>query len=243
MPLELFTNAATPTTPRATTLAAAMLVGDTTLSVTSSAGFPAAVTGVSQFRALIESEIVLVTNVATTTWTVVRGLEGTAAAAHASGVAVSATVTAGALSNVSPVTAARIRPAASTQSINNGSVVDIIYGTTVFDAGGMTGVTANALVVPAGRAGLWQLSSTINISGNTAGTRNVQIKVNNTIIADAGVNGAANGNRVQVNTAFVLAAGDAISSSIFQDSGVTLTLNSPGPSDTVLVALRVGPTT
>lgn len=102
MPLELFTNAATPTTARSTTLAAAMLIGDTTLTVASSTGFPAAVTGVSQFRTLIESEIVIVTNVSGVTWTVTRGAEGTAAAAHASAVAVNATVTAGALEQNSP---------------------------------------------------------------------------------------------------------------------------------------------
>lgn len=99
MPLELFTNAANPTTARATTLGAAMLAGDLTLSVASSTGFPAAVAGVSQFRVLIESEIVIVTNVALTTWTVTRGAEGTAAVGHALGVAVNATVTAGALGN------------------------------------------------------------------------------------------------------------------------------------------------
>ena len=99
MPLELFTNAASPTTARATTLGAAMLAGDLTLTVASSTGFPAAVAGVSQFRVLIESEIVLVTNVAGLVWTILRGQEQTAAVGHALSVAVSATVTAGALAN------------------------------------------------------------------------------------------------------------------------------------------------
>lgn len=65
----------------------------TSLDVASSAGFPT--TG--QFRILIESEIMLVTAVASDTFTVTRGVEGTVAASHSSGVDVTHILTAGAL--------------------------------------------------------------------------------------------------------------------------------------------------
>jgi hypothetical protein len=67
----------------------------TTLTVTSATGFPAAVTGTSQFRILIGTEIMIVTNVSGTTFTVTRGAESTTAATHSSGDPVTHVVTAG----------------------------------------------------------------------------------------------------------------------------------------------------
>jgi len=61
-----------------TTLAGAITVGDTSLSVASGSAFPA--TG--QFTIIVGAEIMLVTGVAGTIWTVQRGYDGTAAAAH-----------------------------------------------------------------------------------------------------------------------------------------------------------------
>ena len=54
---------------------------DTSITVTSEVNVPSGGT----FRALIESEIIKVTNVATHVWTIVRGQEGTTAATHADG--------------------------------------------------------------------------------------------------------------------------------------------------------------
>jgi hypothetical protein len=71
-----------------------------TWTVASSAGFPAAVTGVSQFRIADKaapSEIMIVTNVSGTTWTVTRGAESTAPVAHSAGFTVYAALTAGVL--------------------------------------------------------------------------------------------------------------------------------------------------
>jgi hypothetical protein len=64
-----------------TTLSSPISAGDGTLSVSSATGFPS----VGQFRVLIESEIVLVTGVSGTTFTVERGQEGTTAASHSAG--------------------------------------------------------------------------------------------------------------------------------------------------------------
>lgn len=74
-------------------LSASCLSTDTTISVTTGSKFPA--TG--QFRILVESEIMLVTARSTNTLTVVRGQEGTTAAAHGSGLAVTMILTQGAM--------------------------------------------------------------------------------------------------------------------------------------------------
>jgi hypothetical protein len=66
--------------------------GDTTVTVTSTLNWPQ-----PQFRILIESEIILVTGVSSNTFTIVRGQEGTTAAAHANGIAVTQVLTVGGL--------------------------------------------------------------------------------------------------------------------------------------------------
>ncbi len=75
-----------PVTMAATTLQSPIGAGDTTITVSSSAGFPAA----GPFNAVIGGtaggwEIITVTNVAGTTWTVLRGRQSTAAAAASGG--------------------------------------------------------------------------------------------------------------------------------------------------------------
>lgn len=88
---EQFTNNAT------TTLSAAITsTGATSLSVTSASGFPS----VGNFRILIGSEILKVTAVSGTTFTVVRGVEGTSAATHLNASAVSLVLTAGSLTQL-----------------------------------------------------------------------------------------------------------------------------------------------
>ena len=98
MALEQFANAPIPSNPALawTTLAAGIDASVTTITVASAATFPASV----QFRILIENEHLLVTaGAASTTWTVVRGIEGTTGAAHASGASVYHVLTAAALLN------------------------------------------------------------------------------------------------------------------------------------------------
>ena len=64
-----------------TTLAAAISATDTTITVASSAGFPTS----GSFNVEIGTEIMTVTNVSGSTWTVVRGQKGTTAAAALNG--------------------------------------------------------------------------------------------------------------------------------------------------------------
>ncbi len=73
--MEQFTNNAT------TTLNGTINNSVTSLVVTSATGFPTS----ANFRILIEDEILLVTAVAGTTYTVTRAMEGTAATTHNSG--------------------------------------------------------------------------------------------------------------------------------------------------------------
>lgn len=87
MPQEQFANDLT----GGTTLATALTDGTgTSVVVTSAATFPAT----PNFRIRIESEIMLVTAVSGTTFTVTRGAEGTTGAAHGAGVGVFHIITA-----------------------------------------------------------------------------------------------------------------------------------------------------
>jgi parallel beta-helix repeat protein len=93
MPTELFAN------NPATTLAAGINSAVTSLTVASSTGFPAAASATAkQFRIIVGSELMIVTNVSGTTWTVTRGAESTVAAAHILGDAVTHVLTAATLS-------------------------------------------------------------------------------------------------------------------------------------------------
>lgn len=76
----------------ATTLAGAVDNSTGTLTVVLASGAPA-----PNFRIRVDDELMLVTAVAGTTWTATRGIEGTAAASHASGAVAAHVLTAGAL--------------------------------------------------------------------------------------------------------------------------------------------------
>lgn len=85
--MELFANAAS------TTLNSPLTAIATSLTVNSATGFPVS----GNFRIIIEGEILLVTTVLGTLWTVSRAQEGTTATTHAQGVAVTHIITAGGL--------------------------------------------------------------------------------------------------------------------------------------------------
>lgn len=82
----------------ATTLSGAAGSGDATISVASTTGAPSATLG--NWRVLVDSELMLVTSVSGTTLTVTRGIEGTVAASHSSGAAVTHVLTAASLIQV-----------------------------------------------------------------------------------------------------------------------------------------------
>jgi len=69
----------------------------TTLTVASATGFPTS----AQYRIVLDSEIMIVTaGAGTTTWTVTRGAESTAAAPHTNGAPVTQILTAGSVKNI-----------------------------------------------------------------------------------------------------------------------------------------------
>lgn len=77
-----------------TTLSAAITsTSATTLSVTSATAFPSG----GNFRIIVDSEIMLVTGVSGTTFTVTRGIEGTTAATHSNGATLTHVLTGGAM--------------------------------------------------------------------------------------------------------------------------------------------------
>jgi hypothetical protein len=85
-----------------TTLSAAIADGSvTSITVTATTGFPSS----AQFRIRIDSELLLVTNLSGTTWTVTRGIESTTAVSHSNGATVLAVLTAGALGTTSDAAA------------------------------------------------------------------------------------------------------------------------------------------
>ena len=84
-----------------------------TWTVASSSSFPAAVTNSSQFHVsdpAQPSEVVAVTNVSGTTWTVTRGAENTTPVAHSVGFTVKQIVTAGFLGSLSPLSGQYLCP-------------------------------------------------------------------------------------------------------------------------------------
>lgn len=87
----------------------------TSLIVTSATPFPSA----GQFRIRIDLEILLVTGVSGTTFTVTRGVEGTTATSHANGAVVAHIITAGSLAQAR-ADATKSLSRASTPSAGNG---------------------------------------------------------------------------------------------------------------------------
>jgi hypothetical protein len=79
-----------------TTLAGGITDTQTTLVVASGTNFP----GSGNFRIRIENELLLVTAVSGTTWTVTRGVESSQAVAHLDGMAVNHILTAGGLAQM-----------------------------------------------------------------------------------------------------------------------------------------------
>lgn len=110
-----------------TTITGAIGAGDTSIVVASAAGFPTA----GDFTIIIDSEILLVTGVAGTTWTVARGAEGTSAAAHSASAAVTHILTAAPLNNLTRPSCLRARRATSHQPIPNDTVTTVIFNSVV----------------------------------------------------------------------------------------------------------------
>lgn len=89
MPFELYSNNVQTTLNMAGNLSS----GATSMVVSNASGFPAS----GNFRILVESELILVTSVSGTMWTITRGIEGSTVASHLNGVIVTHILTAASL--------------------------------------------------------------------------------------------------------------------------------------------------
>lgn len=160
-PLELLANYVTTSVTSGGTTAPPSGTVET-WTVSSSTGFPVASSGglpPTQFRCydvINTSEIVIVTNVAGTTWTVTRGAEGTVPVAHLSGFDVSPIVSAGALtSSTSGVAVAALNARGNLIA----SIIDgggAIYNVKAY------GATGNGIIV---QDGVMSMGSTTLTSG------------------------------------------------------------------------------
>lgn len=106
-----------------TTLAAKLAEGATTLTVASATRFPTE----GDFRILIDSELMMVTAVEGTTFTVERGIEETTDIAHANGSSVTQVLTAGGLANKADLDAGVLRESEIPGSVLLGSQVPAVY--------------------------------------------------------------------------------------------------------------------
>jgi hypothetical protein len=127
MTTERFSNQAS------TTIASSIGAGDLSISVQGVTHFPTQ----PEFRIRIGQELLLVTGVSGTTWTVTRGIEGTSGLSHAAGTAVVAVLTAGSLDEL------RAEIEADNKTLNyaaiDGNVDDMPAFTAKFSTAASTG--------------------------------------------------------------------------------------------------------
>jgi hypothetical protein len=170
MAIERFANKAS------TTLAAGIGSGDLSLTVASAALFPTS----GQFRIIIENEILLVSAVAGTTFTVARGQEGTTATSHGSGMPVTCILTAAAVNKIKDDTP---RPKKSYLPLVAGQQ----YATTTLYStlGAGTGVVATR------QYGLAGVSEITTVSDSATGARSTSTGVSETTTVSDTAHGSA----------------------------------------------------
>lgn len=153
-----------------TTLSGAITAGATSINVVSGAAFPA--TG--RFTIIVDAEIMLVTGVTGTTWTVERGSEATAAAAHNNNATVTGVLTRASLFSASGIDARSfgavgdgvandapaIQKALDAASAAGGESVFISNGT--FMLGATLSVPANTTLRGMGAASVLKLMAAVN---------------------------------------------------------------------------------
>lgn len=170
-----------------TTLGVALGPAETTVDVSSAAGFPS----LAPFRILIDSELMTVTaGAGTTSWVVTRGIEGTTPAAHNAGAVVSHIITAGALADLVDL----VENAASLPAVGaDGDVLTTVAGewAAAAPAGGGGGggsielIEAVTLVAPAADVFFAAIPDTYRslmviwrARGATAGLRQLLVRFN-----------------------------------------------------------------
>lgn len=223
---EQFTNRAE------TTLNGAIDDNDTSLVVTSATGFPTS----GDFRIVIDSrtateEILTVTAVSGTTFTVTRATEAIAgvqtAFSHSDGATVKHVLTAGALENFSMPTGtigARVYQTAIT-SMTNSAYTTYLFDTESFDTDGFHSVSSNTgrFTIPAGLGGRYLVMGVASFAPTAAGTRGGKILIDGATTAESTIlEATVNGTyapRLPITAIVTLNAGQYVELQGYQDSG------------------------
>jgi Pectate lyase superfamily protein len=162
--VELFTaNLATTTVSSGGTTSPASGTQET-WTVASSTGFPASVTGLSQFHVsdpALVSEMIAVINVSGTTWTVIRGAENTTPVAHSAGLTVNQVATTGALTQLRSTDWLNVVTQFGADPTGTSDSTTVIQDALTAAAGSANGLT---VYVP---AGVYLISQTLQIGSNT----------------------------------------------------------------------------
>lgn len=119
-------------------------------------------------------------------------------------------------------------PVTGTQSLPSGSTTALLYTTAVNDDGGYSGVTSNALVVPTGKGGWYTISANIDIPSGVSPGSFIGLNLNNNGTTICRVQFAQVGTgftSLAVPRVIKLAVGDTITASVFQNSGLTVTVS------------------
>lgn len=177
-----------------------------TWTVQSSASFPAAATNLTQFHVVdtvLPSEVILVTNVSGTTWSVTRGAEGSTPIAHSAEFTIFQIATAGALESLyavdwlNVVTMFGADPTGasdSTAAINNAISAATSGQTVYFPAGKYLINGSPALAVTTSGvslAGDGYFASIIKIGSSFSGSYAVQVNAPNVTVKDLQVTAAS----------------------------------------------------
>lgn len=228
---------------KSTTLSGSITSGATTLTVASAAGFPAA----NPFSIQIDSEIMSVTaGMGTTTWTVSRGVNGTTAASHTSGVSVdwNRTLTFWAnesitllcdgsnwfkIAGVSIPMTCRMRHTIY-EGYNNNTNTKVTLDTTDINNTGLMAGSSKILIL---RTGVYAVKGAANYS-NIAASTNTQVNVYRNGSAQFGLsitNGASSYPGLIAPDDLTLFAGDYLELWVYQTTGTTVTLYTAAPTN------------
>ena len=220
---ELFTaNRASTTVSSGGTSAPASGTTET-WTVASSAMFGAAATGISQFHVADQAaptEIIAVTNVSGTTWTVTRGAEGTTPVAHSAGFTIYQVITEGFLGSVVQSTGTPVQgevPVAAggttAQASWNG-----IFGTRPEWFGSISGTSGDEVAINAAISAV--AAGAAGCPGPVVITQ--PCAISNTITAQTGVNLAATGQGNRQVFPDTFTGGYIFPASTFSTAGVPL---------------------
>jgi hypothetical protein len=192
----------------------------TSLIVTSASGFPS--TG--NFRILVDAEIMLVTAVSGTTFTVTRGVESTTATTHGNGAAVTHILTAGSLAQgFSDRNSVPCGSWTSSNTISDSTTTAITWTIADDPYALLTGGSGGTKFQPP-HNGYYLFNGYIHWASNASGIRIIEWRLNGTVYGNGsgtGVSPLADA-RQEVTLLLKLLSTDYIELTCFQSSGGNL---------------------